>query len=159
MNKLDEKVMALKEELEQIQLQSEVNTRERVEIEIEKSKIVEQNTNIKDRIAELIRFEKEVSAKDGQLKKREEQIIAREKLNLLIDKKIEDLQTRTADIILREKKNTLKEATNAKDKQIIDNKMEIYNKISGADKEAQARIKLKEGEIDKELERLKKLSL
>ena|ERR1035437_5410453 len=159
MNRIDELVQELRDELEKMLQQYQALQSLKAENETEQVKIVDQNVNIKDRISELDSSQLKADELRKQLDEREKQILIKEKQNLLIDQKMRELQDRTSEVILQE--NKLKRDTEdyKKKKTIMDKQTEIYHKLEESDTLNKARLKLKEEELDKELVRLKNMRI
>ena len=158
MSSFDDKAHALAEEVALMTSQYQLIQKLKAENEVEQSKIVEQNLTIKHTIEGLQQDRNKVDEKETQLNEREKQIIIKEKQNVLLDKKIAELQDRTADVLIQERKLKLKQEEYEKNNAILTKKTEVYQKLEEMEKANKTRLRLKEVEIDKELERVRNLS-
>ncbi len=159
MNNLDEKIQAVKDELIAIQELYEFTQKMKAENEIEQEKIVQQNLTLKHQLEELTKAQAEVKAMKEDLEKREKPIMLREKSllasNRLFDQKLEDFR-------LRSHKLADEEANLRKEKKEFDEKKQQVEKNILVNKDIELKlqkIKLKETQVDNELNRLKNMSL
>ena len=159
MNNLDEKVQAVKDELVVIQELYEFTQKMKSENAIEQEKIIQQNLTLKHQLEELTKAQAEVKAMKEDLAKREKQILLREKTQLnsnrLLDQKLEDFRAKSHE--LAELETKLK-----KDIQEYEGKKQQIEKNVLVNKDIELKlqkIKLKETQVDNELNRLKNMSL
>ncbi len=159
MNNLDEKVQAVKDELTAIQELYEFTQKIKAENEIEQEKIIQQNLTLKHQLEELTKAQAEVKAMKEKLEEREKPIALREKTllasNRLFDQKLEDFRFRSHKLAdeeakLRKERAEFDEKKQQVEKNILVNK-DIELKLQ--------KIKLKETQVDNELNRLKNMSL
>ena len=159
MNDLDGKIQAVKDELIAIQELYEFTQRMKRENEIGQEKIYQQNLTLKHQRDELTKAQSEVKAMKADLDAREKQILLREKTQLasnrLLDQKLEEFRAKTHDLAEQETK-LKKDIADYKGKKQQIEKNVLVNK----DIELKLqKIKLKETQIDNELNRLKNMSL
>ncbi len=159
MNRLDDLIKQVQNELDGIRQESIDSQVIKHDNEIEQQKIIEQNLTIKHTIEQLEKNKKELDDKQEELSVREKQIVIKEKQNLILDQKITELQEKMADMIIAEKKLTQQRQEYEKDKAILDKQTEIYKKLEETEVMRKTRLKLKEEEVDQELDRLKKMSI
>ena len=159
MNDLDGKVQAVKDELTAIQELYEFTQKMKSENAIEQEKIIQQNLTLKHQLEELTKAQAEVKAMKEDLAKREKQILLREKTQLnsnrLLDQKLEDFRAKSHELAELETKlkKYIQEYEGKKqqiEKNVLVNK-DIELKLQ--------KIKLKETQVDNELNRLKNMSL
>lgn len=155
---LDEKIQAVKDELELIKEVYELNQKLQYENKIEQEKIIQQNLTLKHQREELAKSQQEVKTKETELENREKPIALREKTllasNRLFDQKLEDFRVRNIKLAegeaeLRREKAEFDSKKQQVEKNILVNK-DIELKLQ--------KIKLKETQIDNELSRLKNMS-
>ncbi len=159
MTNLDEKIQAVKDELTAIQELYAFTQKIKAENAIEQEKIIQQNLTLKHQLQELTKAQAEVKAMKSDLETREKQILLREKTQLnsnrLLDEKLEEFRKKTHE--LAETETKLK-----KDQEEYEGKKQQIEKNVLVNKDIELKlqkIKLKETQIDNELNRLKNMSL
>lgn len=156
---LDEKIQAVKDELIAIQELYEFTQKIKAENVIEQEKIIQQNLTLKHQRDELTKAQAEVKAMKVDLDTREKQILLREKTQLnsnrLLDQKLEEFREKTHELAEQETKLKKDIADYEGKKQQIEK-----NVLVNKDIELKLqKIKLKETQVDNELNRLKNMSL
>lgn len=160
---LDQHIHGVKEELLAIQELYEFTQKIKAENAIEQEKIIQQNLTIKHQRDELTKAQADVKAMKLNLDEREKQILIREKSqinsNRLLDEKLNDFREKT--IELSEGLNKLKkdqEELSAR-KELIDQQALINQKMEETEILRKNKIKIKEEQVEKELERLRNLQM
>ena len=161
MNNFEEKVQAVKDEMQIMTQQFEAIQLLKAENEIEQNKIIEQNKVIGKTISELDQDNINIEIKEKDLNDREKQILIREKAlinsNRMLDAKLEEFRDRNNELALKEnelKANQLKYDT---DKTNLDRQLLITRKLEETEDMRKTRLKNKEEELDRELSRLRGL--
>lgn len=159
MNKLDQHIQGVKDELRAIQEMYEFAQKIKAENKIEQEKIVQQNLTLKHQLEDLTKSQAEVKTQKADLDIREKQILIREKTQLntnrLLDEKLEEFRKKTHE--LAEGETKLK-----KDQEEYEVKKQQIEKNVLVNKDIELKlqkIKLKETQVDNELNRLKNMSV
>ncbi len=163
MNSLDEKIKAVQDELVQIRSLYEFTQKIKVENEIEQEKIVQQNLTIKHQREELAKAEGVVKTKEADLREREKQILIREKSqinsNRLLDEKLNDFREKTVELSEGLTKLKAEQEELAARKKLVDQQALINQKMEETEVLRKNKIKIKEEQVEKELERLRNLQV
>lgn len=162
-SRLDTAIQVIKEELKAIGESYEFTQKIKTENEIEQEKIVEQNLTLKHQRDELIKSQTEVKTMKSDLNEREKQILIREKSqinsNRLLDEKLNDFREKTAELSEGLTKLKADQEELSKRKELVDQQALINQKMEETEILRKNKIKIKEEQVEKELERLRNLQV